>query len=253
MSDPSRPKMPRLKRTGPVRNWDGLFGSPREATGADDRPASAPGPGGPASAVPRGVDMGYRVIEEYMRQGEAFARSNGSSRWPGSSPAGDPRKLTERMVEYASDLAAAWLELVQTTMPPAGPGPAPPRASADPGGFDIGQSTTRGGESGSPRVETQAPAVPWRTSIEIASKRRVEVTVDLSPDGAASLRAHDLRARDADIPRIRDILVVASAPDHRVLLRISVPDDQPPATYTGVIVEDESNLPQGTLSVRVFE
>jgi hypothetical protein len=254
MSDPIRPKMPRLRRTGPIRNWGGLFGAPRDASTTDGATPSPPGPTPPATAVARGVDLGYRVIEEYMRQGEAFARANGSARSPGSPAAMDPRKLTERMVEYASDLASTWLEFVQATMPPASTGAAAARTRADPGGFDIGGAAQPRGESPNPAPETRASGLPWRTSIEIASRRRAEVTLDLARDiGDAPLCAHDLRARDPEIPRIRGITVLASPSDHRVLVRISVPDDQPPSIYTGVIVEDASNRPLGTLSVRIFE
>ncbi len=246
--------MPRLRRTGPVRNWDGLFGSPRDAKPPVGGPPPEPGHRPPASSVTRGVDLGYRVIEEYMRQGEAFARSNGSTRGTSAPSAADPRKLTERMVEYASDLAAAWLEFVQMTMPAPPASQTSPRPATEPGGFDIGRAAPTPADPAAVRTEAYVPELPWGTSIEMASKRRVEVTLDLKPEaGGALLRAHDLRARDPEIPRIRGISVTASAPDRRVLLRIDVPDDQPPGTYTGVIVEDASNLPRGTLAVRIFE
>jgi hypothetical protein len=246
--------MPRLKRTAPVRHWNGLFGPPPDAPSSDGGAPPSTDPRPPASGVARGVEMGYRVIDEYMRQGEAFARSNGSSRSAGGPPLMDPRKLTERMVEYASDLASTWLEFVQATMPPASKTPVAQPARTDPGGFDIGLGPSHGGNAEPSRVATPATAAPWRTSIEIASKRRAEVTLDLEPDDdGAPLCAHDLRARDPEIPRIPGVTVVASGSDRRVLVRIHVPDDQPAATYTGVIVEDASNLPKGTLTVRILE
>jgi hypothetical protein len=249
----SRLKMPQPKRTGPIRSVDGLFGPPRPPS--DNGPPQAGSVRESASStVSRGVELGYRVIGEYMRQGEAFARSNGSRPPEGDPASSDPRKLTERMVEHASELATAWLEFVQTTL--VGVPPAGSRGDAgahDPGAFDLGGPPSPATAS-SPRTVPQAPSPPRRISIEIASKRRAEVTVDLHPEaGVAPIVAHDLRARDPELPRIRGVTIGPSGTSDRVLVRIAVPDDQPAATYTGLVVDDATNLPRGSVSVRVFD
>jgi hypothetical protein len=250
----SRLKMPPPKRTGPIRSVDGLFGPPHPPS--DNGPAQAgSGRESASSTVSRGVELGYRVIGEYMRQGEAFARSNGSRPSEGDPVSSDPRKLTERMVEHASELATAWLEFVQTTLvgaPPA-PGSRGEAGAQDPGAFDLG-GPPAAATAAPPRTVPRAPSAPRRISIEIASKRRAEVTVDLHPEaGVAPLVAHDLRARDPDLPRIHGVTIGPPGTSDRVLVRIAVPDDQPAATYTGLVVDDATNLPCGSVSVRVFD
>jgi hypothetical protein len=235
MSSP-RHKKPELNRHDPVRHFAGVFGSSPNPT--------APSPEG---AVSRGVEMGYRVIEQYMRQGQTFAQAGWPSRSSDASPT-DPQKLTERMFQYASDLAGVWLEYAQAvgqaSPSPASPGPARPAPAAPHvGGFDIGS-----------RVDPGSSAVPPRVSIDVVSRKRVELTVDLKPGAAATpLRVFDLRAGDPALPRISGVTIEALPQDHRVVVRIELPDDQPAGVYAGVIVDLESNVPHGTLSVRVFD
>jgi hypothetical protein len=257
---PSRIKKPELERSRPIRTFDGLFGRSRPQGASGGNASRGDGsPGG--STVTNAVDLGYRIIDEYMRQGQAFARSAWS---PG--PAGDPldvepQQLAERMYQYASDFAGTWVEYVQAMMarapsPFAPPGPtAPPPPGANIGGFDIGHddSSPQGSVAREPRTdeETGRPTAP-RVSIDLASKRRTEITVDLRPGFARTpMFAHDLRARDSSIPRISGIAVNVDPSEDVVTIRIRVPDDQPPAVYSGLLVDEATNLPRGTVSIRI--
>jgi hypothetical protein len=208
--------------------------------------------------VSRGVDLGYQVIEEYMRQGQDFARAAWSSSPVGEALGADPRRLTERMFQYASDLASTWLEYTQMTMAGAPLGrPAPTPGQRRPegavGGFDIDgpppsqPSPGTDGRQGAAALD--APVV----ALDIASKRRVQVTADLRPSaGRGTLMAHDLRAANPALPRIGGVKV-AREDDGTLVVRVVIPDDCPAAIYSGLIVDEESNLPRGTLSVRVFD
>ena len=93
-------RRPPLPRAQPIRNFAGVFGAPAKASraraperdgagGTDKRRATKTRTekasagrgarkspmGAPAATVARGVNAGYRVIEEYLRQGQDFARS----------------------------------------------------------------------------------------------------------------------------------------------------------------------------------
>jgi hypothetical protein len=163
------------------------------------------------------------------------------------------------MYQYASDLAGAWLEYLQVTMAQAPYVPVP-RSPPGPrvGGFGVGvnaapASSTEGPATRVDRGHGQA-AVPPTVSVQIASKRRTEVTADLKPGSAQdSLAILDLRARDAALPRISGVAIEATRSENRVTVRIEVSDEHRPAIYTGLIVDDATNLPRGTLTVRVFE
>jgi hypothetical protein len=263
MSSSMRRKRPELDRFGPIRGFGGVWGPPRDGTVPAENPPK--GDTSSPSAVSRAVELGYSVIEEYIRQGQAFARGAGSQRGPEGPVAPDPRRLTERMYQYASDLAAVWLEYAQittgqTSLRGTPPGSAPGARPAAPhvGGFDIGSDPAPAHPSGPPpsgagapeRTSLEAPGV----SIDIVSKRRAEVTVELKPGSAqAVLSAHDLRLRDPQLPRISGVTVDPKPSENRVVVRLEVPDDRPAGTYTGLIVDAVTNLPQGTLSLRVFE
>jgi hypothetical protein len=253
-----RVSRPPLDRHEPIRAFGGVFGPPTSGPNSAGKQGGTPSPVDPVS---RGVDLGYRVIDEYMRQGQAFAKNL----WPGTAPGGivppDPQKLMERMYQYASDLAAVWLEYAQATMgqmPFSPPGASRPRAPDTPhvGGFDIGSAQRPKPDANAkdaegaraPRASPEAPSV----SVDIISTRRAEVTVDLKPgSAAAALSAHDLRAGDPQLPRISGVIVEGQAAQNRVTVRLRLPDDLPAGTYVGLIVDNETNLPMGMLSVRV--
>ena len=46
-------------------------------------------------------------------------------------------------------------------------------------------------------------------------------------------------------------MTVQADPDGSVRIRIRIPEDQPPGTYSGLIVEERANRPVGTVTVRV--
>ncbi len=104
MSSPKH-KKPELERREPIRNFSGVFGSPQNRGASGGAPGIG-APPSPADAVFRGVDMGYRVIEQYMRQGQAFARAGWPPRVPGGGPAWIRRSSRRRC----------------TNMPPTSPG-----------------------------------------------------------------------------------------------------------------------------------
>jgi hypothetical protein len=93
------------------------------------------------------------------------------------------------------------------------------------------------------------PDAPGLT-LAIDSKRPVEVTARLDPHGAlGKLRVHDLRAADEKLPRLQGARAERRGAGLWIALKVG--KDQPVGVYSGVIVEDETNLPAGTLSVRV--
>jgi hypothetical protein len=237
---------------GPSVNGIGSAGS--------QAPARQASPGDPVS---RGVDVGYRVIDEYMRQGQAFAKTIWPAGASGAAGPPDPQKMMERMFQYASDLASVWLEYAQVTMgqvPAASPFGAPGRApgATKVGGFDIGSKPAPTTGSGAQGVQKEpierVPAETASVSVDIVFRGRAEVTVDLKPGSSkAALAVHDLRERNPQLPRIAGVAIEGHAAENRVVVRLNLPDDQPPGTYAGLIVDDVTNLPMGTLSVRVLE
>jgi hypothetical protein len=224
MSDDSRIKRPALDRTEPIRNWSTLLGG-----------AGAGGDLG--DVVARSVDLGYRVVDEYIRQGQKAAeRLNGRAPLAPDSMASDLQDAAARMTQYASDFVRVWFEFMGAAMASnvglATASPAPPQNGA---------------------AAQPVAAAPERTRvhIEVASRRPVEVALDLRPGAAhALLVAHALRSVDPDSPPLTEATFV-DGDDGSVRLRVRVPDEHPPGIYNGLVLDQHSNRPVGTLSVRV--
>jgi hypothetical protein len=261
MTSSIRHKRPELDRFGPIRALGGAPGSPRNgASPAGERPKVD---ASPLDTISRAVEGAYGVIDDYMRQGQGFARTTESQREPTAPAAPDPRRLTERLFQSASDLAALWLDYAQAAMDrrtPSGPGGAPSGGSPAPhvGGFDIGDAPAGQGAPTPPasRVDTaRSPVADAPTvSIDIVSKRRVEVTVELKPGALhAALAAHDLRSGYPGLTRISGVTAAPRPLDNRIVIGLEVPDALPAGIYSGLIVDTVTNLPQGTLAVRLFE
>ena len=231
----ARARRPELERDHPIRHFSCVF---REA---EPQRAEAQAPGG--DAVSRAVELGYRVIDEYIRQGQRAAqRLNDRSLGP-ETIARDVQDLTARMSQYASDFLGVWFEVLELatagrlarpgtqdgqTVPTPPPAPTPPRAERPP----AGERT--------------------RVRVDVSSARPAEVSLDLVPDAARrSLVVHALRAVDPDKPRLTDVALEPGAHGEPLTLRIRVPADQPPGVYSGLLIDEQTNRPAGTISVRL--
>jgi hypothetical protein len=241
----ARARRPELERDHPIRHFSTVF---REA---EPRRAEAQGGGG--DSVSRAVELGYRVIDEYIRQGQKAASRMRDGRLNSESLQADVEELGMRMAQHASDFAAMFGELLarggldsevksdgRSPARPEEPPPASePRASA-----------------GSP---APAPSAPARTQLRIAvlSARAAEVSVDLHPGAATRpLIAHALRLYRAEgdaegaHERITDVAFEPGVPP---TLRLRIGPTCAAGTYHGLLIDPDSSLPAGTLSVRVLE
>ena len=63
---------------------------------------------------------------------------------------------------------------------------------------------------------------------------------------------HALRAIEPDKPRIDAVSFDGGSAEAPATVRIRVPAEQPPGVYSGLIVDQETAAPAGTLSVRIL-
>jgi hypothetical protein len=250
-----RVKRPEPERTQPIRNWGVLFGAP--GTSPPQTPRGEP--------VSRGVEAGYRVVEEYLRQGQNVARSVGLP-YLGGGPAEEGlQNRLGAMLRSFSDFAGLWMELMGKggfgTPGAAAPGVVPPSgtagpfpASGEPGAAEVpkGGGARAPVASTSPGASESQTAASWGLTFDIESARRIEVAVDLRPRSSGlALKVHELRAPEPDKPRLAGVTIVGLPDEERVSIRIQVPDDHPPGIYSGIILDERTSLPRGTLSVRI--
>lgn len=250
-----RIKRPRLKREGPIRSWPSAMGAdgPAPPPSGSSRPQQGVA-GDSQDPIRRGVVMGGQVVDEWMKQGQQFARLLGApplggTGWPDASG---------RMMRAASDFMAAWLTSFGAPMqpgtapwngahwPPAGNGTAAP-------GNGAGEAAgSHDGVAGDAVQGTRPGSVlsNSRVTLDVTSRRPVEISVVLQCHGLAKLRVLDLRPDEGDAPRIRAPQLEPSDGEGW-RLRISVPADQPPGAYHATIIDDDADFAVGSLTVKV--
>jgi hypothetical protein len=202
--------------------------------------------------------MGYRVIEEYLRQGQNVARAMGIPS-PGGAPADDGlQNRMGAMLRSFTDFASLWMDMmarVGTGGAAAAPGAAPPSGTAGP--FPAGARPDAPVPPKAVAPEPQAvpePQVmaPLGLTLDIESPQRVEVSLDLRPRSSGlPLVVHDLRAPEPDKPRITGVRLEGLPEEERVVLHLRVAEDHPPGVYSGLILDERTGLPRGTLTVRI--
>lgn len=249
MSGTDRLHRPDPQRTGPFRQWAMMYRTQdswnrrdpatAETNGAEPNGAEANGESW-QDVVSEGVAVGYRVIEEQISQGKRVAEQISQASYGPAAMTGDVREATERLVRYSADLVALWMEFVNAslangdllrTLSAAWPQPG---AGAAPG--------------------TPAAGAPTAFDIEIASTRPVRVSVDLKPGAAGRcLATHGLRALESEKPPLTEIAFATERAGGPAVLRLRVPEGQPAGLYTGVVIDQQSGEPLGTLTARLAE
>jgi hypothetical protein len=190
--------------------------------------------------------MGYELIDEYLRAGRDAADQAPAYASPAS---GSAEHLSERVLEYTSELAQLGLELVQalarspTQSPPSGVAPpfARPRAGAAAHG---------GRETSGPPAEFQQTAF----QLKVESTQRVNVSVELSRVSAnASLLAQTPRRYQPQARRTpeRGIELSIKLGAGTCAIRVRIAKSVAPGTYRSLIVERATNLPRGSIAIDV--
>lgn len=255
----TRPRItrPDPERTLPHRGWANLFG----AAGHGDSGAAAPGrttadePAGERASdtVSRAVELGYRVIDEYVRQGQKAAQRLSSRSWSPESALRDTQDFTARVTRHASDLAALWLDLLDAANVTGSWRTAPPTAPQEARTTGSDAATANGSDAGAAAPAAAAPvAGRTRIAVEIASERPAEVTVDLrSEDTTRALVVHSLRAVEPEKPRITGVAFAPATAHAPARLVIHVPPGQPAGTYNALVIDEQTSRPAGSVSVRL--
>lgn len=289
--DDNRIRRPKLPRTAARRSLSVLFVPPAAASANG---GTAPGAAGSEpwnDVIARSVELGYRVIDDYVRQGEQFARTFGGRAAPppaAAPPFSDPQDFARRMSQYAMDVTTLWLQMLQGAQgaapwsvfpgfaPPAGSGatsgappfpgfPAPtfanPAFGAPPFTPEAAPWTNGAAQPYGNGAATHAPSTPVSAPVrDVAASPRIAVAVssvklaEVVLDVRASSRANAIAVhalRDDDKPRIEDVGVTRDRETQVFLVRIRVPADQPPGVYRGAVVDAENGVSLGSLELRV--
>jgi hypothetical protein len=224
----------------------------------DDPWSVRPGPSRPGQfrdsaeeAVNDGVDDAYRVADEHMREGQwrAGSRNQRSYTWrsPGySSPFGYGYggRPSDGLLEQVMRVYLDMMSLVGTMMngltrPPYPPQPQYPRPFEDrrEPGFNYAPD---------PPPAARSTAV----RLEVTSNQPNHIALDLKPLRPRGLLAvPPLRALNNNRSELRDVELDTA--NDRCVLRVHIPDAQPPGLYSGVVVDARTGEPRGTLAIQV--
>ena len=241
MSDRKRLHRADPARVAPIRNFSKLYHGPNSTNGRVDRvkPASndVPRKGKAGGPLAEGVELAYSVIEKYIAEGRRTAEGFSSEPYAPRLANGNVQEILERVLRFQAEMVPLWIETLATLV----------RVDASRNG-NAGAPGAWPHPNGGHNPET----IP--VSIEVVSRRPVQVSVDLRPNSEAkSLVALGLHSVDSRKPSLTDIRFVHDEAAGRIGLRIGVPEGQPPGTYSGVIVNRDSGETRGTLSIRIAD
>jgi hypothetical protein len=162
------------------------------------------------------VSVGYRVIEDQILQGRDAAERFRAGTYNAADAEADIKKLLDRVMNLVKELGTAGFELASA-------------AIRDPRG-----ATFRGAD----------------VVIETRSVKPVQAKCDLRPPSANFVPSVPaLYSNDPKAPPLTKIRF--DVRDSQLVLVIAVPDDQPSGTYAGAIVDMETNVAGGFISVTI--
>jgi len=250
MSAKPRSRRPKLERTQPIRSWSALFDVPPRAPGADKRRGPKDGAASVNDVVSRSVDLGYRVIDEYIRQGQRTAQRINERSFGPEAVVNDFQEVGTRLAQYASDFASLWIEVMQlATVGGSARWPVPPRDS---------RPAPTPPDTPPPAAAEKAPSAGTafdrvRVKIAVASTQLTEVDLDVRPEATARrLLVQALRPVQPEHPKLTDVTFEPAQGTEPATLRIRVPAGQPAGVYNALIIDADSSRPVGTLSLRVM-
>lgn len=201
-------------------------------------------------SVSNGVDDAYRVADEHMREGQWRANSRNQRAYDSRSPGygapfgyGYGARSADGLLEQVMRVYLDMMSLVGSMMNGFARPPYPPPYPRQP--FEGRR------EQEYPYAYDPAPrARSTGVRVEVSSNQPNYVALDLKQlRPRVSLAVPPLRALNSKLPELRDI-EFDSAND-RYVLRVRIPDAQPRGLYSGVVIDERTGEPCGTLAIQV--
>jgi len=237
-----RIRRPTPARTAPHRGWTPPIpgaGQPNDAVPTREG-------GGPRerieATVSKSVELGYKVIDEYLQQGQRTAARLNAGALTAEAVATEAQDLGTRVARYASDFFGAWMELLELA---AAGRAARPDLSRPPAAAD---DATAPAAAAPPPPTAGTGALASRLRVDLDTRRAVHLRLDVHPDRMrGALRAHALRSADPRCGRLTDITCVVD--DGAPLLRLRIPPEQRAGSYEGLLIDETTNRPVGSVRV----
>jgi hypothetical protein len=212
-----------------------------DPTGAEERPN---GERSWENVVSHGVHLGYKIIEEQIQQGRRVAQAVKDQSHAAGATGNDLPEVAERLLRFYTDLGALCFDLIENLA----------RSPVLNGEAFRGAKGESADRAGGAAEGAGTGAARSSLSVEVIATCPTQVSLDLRGTmNGSSPSVHALHALDADKPPLRDIRFDLDTAHAFPSVRIVIPPGQPPDTYTGAVIDRGSNLPLGTLCVRIGE
>jgi hypothetical protein len=238
MSELGRLRRPIPARTKPNRTWDGFLGTAPAGDGRSEAP-----PRQVDDVIARSVELGYRVVDEYVTRGQEAAQRVRRGTYGASEAAQDVQSVAEQLVRTASDFAGAWVEFFALAGRDARP-----NTAAAPAAAPTGANAAPVVRADSGGDDPPPPAL--RVCLRVDTLRPVEAMLEMSSVPAThGLVAHRLRLASGEA-RIDEVRVEPGS-DGSVVIRVTVPEHQAAGRYVGIVVDDTTNVTVGEVTIGI--
>ncbi|HLV22074.1 MAG TPA: hypothetical protein VKZ49_14370 [Polyangiaceae bacterium] len=250
MSAPHRRTRPHPDRTEPRRTWwpeGSQSAKPPTEPAPKDAASQASGPADrPRQTAYDTVNGAYQLIDEYLRQGQRMAESIWLPSEGEHAQRPEAAHVPNRLLRAMGDMTMAWLEMLQQSAP--APGARNPAPAGTAGPFSAGKSSP----VATPR-DSGAVAAHAGLTVCVQASRPVEVSVELTRQlEHPNLVATELRPPAPGAGPSSEITVDVSQLEASSRVDIVVPEALSPGSYSGLLLDAETERPCGTVYVRVI-
>jgi hypothetical protein len=223
---------------------------PAEPSSEPSEAAGAAGAAEPRDGAYRALNDAYRLVDEYLRQGQKMAENVWLPSGAGGSSFDAGLGAPGRFMRAMGDMTLAWVEVMQQWTNGSTPAREDPIGSA--GAFKVNQTPAPAATPSAPVAASSAAERASELTVRVQASGRVEVSVQLGElSNAAYLAPTELRSFGGQVEPIRDVSLVVM-PGATPVLQIVVPDGQPAGTYNGLLLEAKTQRPRGTVSLSVL-
>jgi len=243
-----------------------------DSSSRQSRSAFGDMPGYVEETVETGVKLGYEVIEEYLRQAKWLAKETSPSRNangtgnPFSWAQGADKLAGEGMQEslrYSRQMVDGWWQMMMSltdqmwggimsqSTRQQGSGRDPHHQSWHAPGSRVDPAHDHSATEPGQWHNVDSPYSEANIVVRVNSSRPSSVIFDLRPGvDPQQLLAQPLLALKADSPPLNDISFQTQE-DGRICLLVTVPNDADEGIYSGVVVNQKSGIPAGTITVQL--
>lgn len=252
----ARPTRPKPERSGPNR-------ARLAADRPSDRAPEGPTPELPSTdeapeptiseAVAHAVRTGYDVIAENIQQGRVAAQRFRQGEYNIREVPGDLETAALRLIQLARELSTTTFDVCERLLKEVGANaPAKDRATEAP---PFRTAAPPASQPSTEAVAKSADAGSMKLTIRFEGRTAQAHTLTLArprlPTAAIDITAGPLASRRAGSPPITAVKFEVDVAIEGIVALITLPVDQPPGIYSGLVHAKGDDIPLGVLTIEI--